>query len=114
MFKLIPFMIAVFVLGCQQQPEQKKEAVSDLATATISVNTIKCKMCVTNINGAVMAVDGVQECDVDFKAKTATVKYVQTKVDLSAIEGAIAAAGYDANDTKRDDAAYQTLDKCCQ
>lgn len=114
MFKFIPVGLALLVMGCQQQPEQKADTGSDLATATISVNTIKCKMCVTNINGAVMAVDGVQECNVDFKSKVATVKYVPAKVNLTAIEGAIAGAGYDANNTKRNDEAYQALDKCCQ
>lgn len=114
MNKYLPLLIALLVLGCQQQPERNNETASDVATAAISVNTIKCKMCVTNINNAVLAVDGVQECNVDFKAKVATVKYTPGKATVPALEQAIAAAGYDANNTKRDEQAYQMLDKCCQ
>ena len=38
----------------------------------------------------------------------------KSKTDLGKIEGAITAAGYDANDKKADPEAYKELDDCCK
>jgi periplasmic mercuric ion binding protein len=59
-------------------------------------------------------VDGVIEANVDRKAKTATVKYNSLKVKQADLENAVAKSGYDANEVKRDQNAYDNLDGCCK
>ena len=46
--------------------------------------------------------------------KLLVVKYDDTKTSLFAIEKQIAAAGYDTPDIKATNAAYKSLDECCQ
>ena len=80
----------------------------------VSVPTIVCNSCVTNITKALKKVPGVKSTKVNLKEKTATVSYVATKVSVQKIEKAISDAGYDANNVKRDPAAYEKLDACCK
>jgi mercuric ion binding protein len=47
-------------------------------------------------------------------SKVLTVKYNSTSSNKAAIEQAIAHAGYDTPDYKATDAAYNSLDGCCQ
>lgn len=83
-------------------------------TATVKVPTLVCGMCVKNITKAASAVAGVKSVKVDKKAKTAEVVFDDAKTSMPKIEAAIATAGYDANDVKRDAAAYNKLDACCK
>jgi mercuric ion binding protein len=96
------------IAGCLQH---KAEAIE---TAKIQVKTIQCDMCVATIEKAVSKLDGVKEILVDLDAKVASVEFFPARVQLSQIETAIAGAGYDANQTKRNDEAYARLPACCQ
>ena len=105
-------MSIVALAGCQ--PNEQKKLATDAATASIEVKTARCEMCVKNITAALENTEGVEEVVVDLEKKLATVKYAPAKTNLTALEKAIAFAGYDANATKRDSAAYLALAKCCQ
>ena len=99
------------------QPKQLTDLKKDNApvvTTVIKVPTIVCGSCVTNVSNAVKKVVGVKSAKVDLKKKTATVTYASNKVTLDKIEKAIADAGYDANNVKRNPAAYEKLDACCK
>ena len=52
--------------------------------------------------------------EVDTEKKVGHVIYKAGVVNLAVIEGAIAALGYDANETKADPDAYAELPGCCQ
>jgi copper chaperone CopZ len=112
------FVAAILTVGVVSA--QLKES-ADLAKAsakvlktTISVPTIVCGSCVTTVTNALKKVDGVKTAKVDLKKKTATVTYASMKVTVDKLEKAIADAGYDANNVKRNADAYEKLDACCK
>ena len=50
----------------------------------------------------------------DVNSKVLTVKYNSTSTNTAKIENAVAAAGYDTQDVKASNAAYNKLDDCCK
>jgi len=102
----IILLAAALLVGCASP--------DDLKTDVVTANTMVCGSCVKNVEKAVYAVEGVKSVAVDLKEKLVTVKYVPAQTNLQTIELAIADAGYDANDRKRDPAAYDRLDACCK
>jgi copper chaperone CopZ len=110
---LIASLFAIAVVSAQPQQKARTSATK-IDTTVITVPTVVCSSCVRTITKALKNVDGVKSTKIDLEKKTATVSYVSTKTTLSKIEKAIANAGYDANSTKRDPAAYEKLDACCK
>jgi len=103
------------MVGCSKAPEEKQTApTGNLAVATIQLSTLKCKTCVKTINAALASVDGVENSEIDLEKKNVTVKFIPAKLDVSKIELAISKAGYDANNVRRDSAAYENLAECCK
>ncbi len=80
----------------------------------INVSSMQCGTCKKNIETAVGKVDGVINVNVDKEKKVAHVNFDKSKTSISKIESAITAAGYDANDKKKDMKAYENLDDCCK
>jgi copper chaperone CopZ len=97
---------------CMKRPDAAKSL--PLAHATVSLPTLRCTTCVETIQSALAKAPGVQSVTVDLKAKTARVAFDSLKTSLPKIEKAIAAIGYDANQTKRDEKAHAGLPGCCQ
>ncbi|MBX2992063.1 MAG: heavy-metal-associated domain-containing protein [Bacteroidetes bacterium] len=113
MFNKSLLFLTIFILvGCQK-PESDKQS-DGVVTTSIEVKTVKCEMCVDNITKALEAVEGVTKANVDLKKKVASVQYLPSKLALAVLEHTIAEAGYDANETKRNEEVYRTLPKCCQ
>lgn len=81
---------------------------------TIAIPTAQCGMCEKTITTAVEGVKGVSMVKVDAKAKTAHVHFASAEVKIADLEKTIAAVGYDANDTTRDEKAHAALPQCCQ
>lgn len=96
------------ITGCAQEQAKATE------TVTINVKGVQCNMCVGNIEKGLGKLDGIASVKVDLDRKVATVEYVSTKLNQSQIEAAIADIGYDANEVKRNEEAYEKLPKCCQ
>lgn len=82
--------------------------------ASIKVESAVCNSCANTIEKALKKVDGVKSVKVDIDKKVANVKYVAVKATLTQLETAISNVGYDANDMKRNKAAYDKLDDCCK
>jgi copper chaperone CopZ len=80
----------------------------------IKVSSMQCGTCKKNIETAVKKVDGIIDINVDKEEKIAHVNFDKSKTDITKIENAITAAGYDANDKKADPKAYSELDDCCK
>lgn len=80
----------------------------------ISLPSIVCGSCVTRIEKTLKHIDGVIDYKVDLDGKTATVTYDTEKTNVAALEKAITAAGYDANDKIADEKAYDRLPGCCK
>ncbi|HEY4613259.1 MAG TPA: heavy-metal-associated domain-containing protein [Bacteroidota bacterium] len=106
---LLTILVALVVFGCAKTEEQPT-----VQTASIKVETAVCGDCGSTITDALKKVEGVQEASVDNEKKTATVQFLPAKVDLKRLETAIADAGYNANDTKRNPEAYEKLEECCK
>ena len=87
---------------------------SDAQTSEIRVPTAVCDMCAHNIEQAAGKVEGVQSVVVDMDKKVAKVSYDVSKTSVAAIEDAITASGYAANDKAADETAYEGLPDCCK
>lgn len=112
---LIAAAITVTCVSAQlRDSADARRADAKVLTTVIKVPTIVCSSCVATVTKALTPVNGVTTAKVDLKKKTATVKYVSAKVTVEKLERAIADAGYDANNVKRNPEAYEKLDACCK
>lgn len=101
--------------GCGKSASNQNSAqLSNVTVAAIQLPTLKCKTCVRTVTNALVWVDGIESAEIDLPAKTATVKFINTKLTLEKIRSTISRAGYDADDVKRDSSAYQDLPDCCK
>jgi len=113
--------LGLALFACSK-PENEQAATKNGSTqfaagvqqVDIKVPTIQCNSCVAHVEEALSAVDGVSAVKIDLKAKITQASFDPTKTNLAAMEKAIALAGYDANETKSDSAAYAALDACCK
>lgn len=91
--------------------------VTFIATAQTKTDTIKvsgnCGMCKSNIEKAATAA-GAVAADWNKETKLLVVSYDAAKTSNKDIQKKIAASGYDTQDVKADDGAYENLAKCCQ
>ena len=88
-----------------QTPEKKTE------TFKVYGN---CDMCKENIEGALKKKDGILKRSWDTKTKMISVTYDPSKIDLTVIKQKVADVGYDTDEIKAKDEAYNHLHKCCQ
>ena len=105
--KLITLSLALgLIIGCSGEAENK--------TAEIALNTIQCGMCTDKIASGLGKLEGVVKIDVNLEKKIGKVVYKAGVINLGVIEKAIAAIGYDANNTPAEPKAYSELDMCCK
>jgi len=105
--KLIILSLALgLIIGCSGEAENK--------TAEIALNTIQCGMCTDKIASGLGKLEGVVKVDVDLEKRIGKVVYKAGVINLGVIEKAIAAIGYDANNTPAEPKAYSELDMCCK
>lgn len=124
MLVLGTIILTIVLVGCsskkeqgsgttEKQPQQTAQAEQTEKTV-ISLPTMKCEMCAKTITEAVQQLDGVKAVTVNLDKKNAEVQFVTGKLGAKKIETAISNAGYDANNTKRNEEAYKKLSECCQ
>ena len=65
-------------------------------TVTMSVEKMTCALCPVTVRKAMERVDGVQDVDVDFDTKTATVTFDDSSTTVTEIAQASADVGYPA------------------
>jgi copper chaperone CopZ len=105
-FIVVATLLVLALAGCSTG--------GDLKSETITVSSAVCGSCGETVEKAVYAVEGVKEAKFDLETKALTVSYVPEQTNLATLERAVSDAGYDANSTKRDPAAYEKLDACCK
>jgi Cu+-exporting ATPase len=71
--------------------------------ATLRLGGMSCAACASNIEAAIRAVPGVEQCQVNFGAAQALVHYHQSHTSLDMIQGAVVEAGYSAQPLREDD-----------
>ncbi len=112
---VIPVIIGMFLLiGCGAEEKSDEAAALAQHTETITLEGVQCQMCVANVQQAAAGVEGVEGMRIDFDQRVATVSFNPDYTTLEDIEKAIARAGYTANETHRDEAAYEQLPDCCK
>ncbi len=67
-----------------------------MENANLKLRGMSCASCASNIEEAIRSVPGVSECNVNFGAEQATVKYNPQKTNLEKIQHAVEEAGYSA------------------
>jgi mercuric ion binding protein len=117
-FSALSLAALLFLASCAKE-EAKEEVVQqptdpNITLASISVPHTQCEMCEETITEAVKGVAGVADVKANAGTDSTKVSFDKTKTDLASIEKAIAMAGYSANTTTRDSAAYENLPSCCK
>jgi copper chaperone CopZ len=109
--------IAILVGACKSKtPDQRTENTAVVAGAVVN-SSFKvwgnCEQCKETIENA-LKVKGISKADWNTETKQIHVSYDSTKISLDQIQKNIAAAGYDNEKYKGNDAAYKNLPECCQ
>ncbi|MBS4028467.1 MAG: heavy-metal-associated domain-containing protein [Ignavibacteriales bacterium] len=108
----ILFLLSFF-LGCSQKNETPV-VEEKTESASIAVNSMVCNMCVNTLTDALKKVEGVQTVAVNLDTKNAAVTFFPAKTAISMLENAITEVGYNANEKKRNEVAYEQLPGCCK
>ena len=109
--------IALAITSCGNDKKEEGVSTSTIASNGITSSTFKvwgnCDMCKETIEGS-LKVDGVTKADWSTETKMISVAYDTTKITLDQIQKNIASVGYDNENYKGDDNAYNELPGCCQ
>lgn len=73
-----------------------------METTTLKLQGMSCAACARNIENAIRAVEGVNECNVNFGAEQATIAYDSRTTTIAEIQQAVDAAGYSAQPMQED------------
>lgn len=103
-------VFALLVLGINCNSQTVKQ--SPIVEKTVVVHG-DCDMCKSLIEKTASYVKGVKKATWDKDKQILTVIFREDKTTLPAIETAIAKAGYDTENVKADEEAYQGLPTCC-
>ena len=80
----------------------------------IIITSAQCDECKERIEATLNKLDGIKSIDLNLDNKKLTVVFDPAKVTLDQIRTAVSNTGYDADDVKANDEAYNNLPKCCQ
>ena len=83
-------------------------------TVTIKTPTVQCEECKMRIENYLAKEEGVYKAVVNYRNHTTKVSFYTDRTNLETIKGAIANAGYDADDVAANPDSYKKLPKCCQ
>lgn len=106
-FTLILFLITLVNLKAEHLYSEKTVEI-DLTGDMI------CHTSMSIIKKALKKVDGVESVEFDAGNKKVTVTYDDSMTDLSKLETAITASGFNANSKEADMTAYESLPGCCK
>ncbi|MFC2137998.1 heavy-metal-associated domain-containing protein [Bacteroidota bacterium] len=82
---------------------------------TLVINTsAQCEMCKERIEKNLVYETGIIDANLDLETKQVFVIYKTNKISDSEIKQVISKIGYDADDVKADEKAYNKLPLCCQ
>ncbi len=104
----VAVLLIVLVGSAIRSEARAKSAVINIKTSAI------CGSCKKRIEGALKSTEGIQEAVVNLNNKVVKVKYDPAKISQNQIRLVIVNAGYDADDMKKDEAAFNKLPMCCQ
>ena len=103
-------LVAILSVGLRaaELPEMRK------AKTVVIKSSVICGSCKARVERTLKAMDGIDAVVVDLNSKQVKVKFNPDKLSEQQIKLAITSIGYDADDMKKDEAAYAKLPMCCQ
>ncbi len=125
MKKIILSVAIIAAIGLSSCKNAQKDAASSNKEVVEDVNNIasreasfgvrgNCNTCKKTIEKAANSVDGVTSAKWDVDKKKIDVAFDDSKTNLLAIHTAIAASGYDTEESLGNETAYANLPGCCQ
>ena len=114
-----PLMLVLAVFSCLLfsqtiSAQSKKTEKAVIKTAIYCDHCKQCETCGKSLQSNTLKIKGVKMYELDEKNQTITVYYNPQKTDLQSIKTAISKLGYDADEIKADQLAYEKLDGCCK
>lgn len=112
-------LVGIFVLLIssvafgQIEPKKKIEEPKKVETVTILTSAV-CGECKERIEKELNYTKGVVFAELDMDTKKVTVKYKTKFLNEDKVREVINNIGYDADDSKRNEEAFNELPKCCQ
>ncbi len=101
-------LTALFVAAMLPATAQDHFAQLDVKTSTI------CDMCKKTIEAELIYEKGIKKVEVHLEDHMVHVRYDDRKTEPATIRKAIAAIGYDADEVKADEKAWEKLPACCK
>lgn len=100
-------LILFLSAGVYAAEKQKSE------TVTIKTSAI-CESCKKRIERVLLATPGVEEAQLNLNNKKVKVKFDPSKITAEQIRTVISNTGYDADEVKKNEDAFNKLPMCCQ
>lgn len=97
-----------------QAHETQGAMVTNKVHAMVNLPTVQCGICRRTIETGLVKTAGILSVQVDFESKMGHINYDGDKLSRLDVEKAIAALGYQANETLADAQAYAKLLDCCK
>lgn len=97
-----------------QAHETEGAMVTNKVHAMVNLPTVQCGICRRTIETGLVKTAGILSVQVDFESKMGHINYDGDKLSRLDVEKAIAALGYQANETLADAQAYAKLLDCCK
>ena len=94
--------------------EMNMDDKGNIVHKMIKLPSVQCDNCKDNLTKVLNKVKGVRSFEIDINNKMLHLNFDKSVTDISKVENAITAAGYDANDKKANPDAYSKLDDCCK
>lgn len=112
--KTILFSLILLFVGVQTQAKSL-DGGKKIKTKEVTIQTSgTCEECKYIIEAALKKTKGVKKSNYDLETKAVTVIYSLKKTNLEKVKMAIVESGYDADEMKADQEAYDNLPKCCK
>lgn len=111
------FLLIFTLVVCSGNAFSQKQKAVERAIIKTNIycnHCAKCETCGERFQKVLLREKGIQMVTVDEKEMTIEVVYNTKKTDLLKIKTAITKLGYDADDFKADEVAYEGLDNCCK
>jgi len=107
MWRFITLLVIVFVAMSFVNIPRKKEKVVIHTSAV-------CDQCQTRIETALLGLKGIYSAELDLGTKALTVQFNPDKLNAEQIRQFVSNLGYDADELKKNQAAFDALPACCK